>query len=892
MPEKDAAGREAPDRADAGVICGREGNGTGLPAGICRDPAGDESTIDGDMSDTSLKGFVEHITYRSDETGYTVLTLNVEGEDVTAVGVLPEVGEGETLECEGRYMTHPTYGEQFRIESFTVGTPEDAAAMERYLSSGLIKGIGKALAHRIVKRFGDDTFSIVEEQPERLAEISGISPRKAQEIASQIVEKKDQRDGILFLQKYGISNTLALRIYKAYGPEVYRIIRENPYRLADEMTGVGFRTADEIARHAGMKADSDFRVRSGILYTLQLSQGEGNIYLPEEVLLRRCAGLLGFDGEAGLPAYPEMPFPGDMNGAAISGVGAGAGAPGAADRYRELMEDSLRNLAVDRRIVVRQEEDQVRVYEARMYYMEVNCARMLTDLNVQFHPAQRQKGAAPERWQEAAGGLQKSVSGVQGRKKGRQECAQGGQEAAGGCQEYPPGVQGNPEVCVDGQTRRLITEMVMAGKTVLDEKQLQAVLMAESCGVMILTGGPGTGKTTTINTMIGMFEREGLKIALAAPTGRAARRMTEATGHEARTIHRLLEVSGDPEEGAVSFGRNTEEPLEEDVVIIDEMSMVDLPLLSSLLKAIPVGTRLIMVGDASQLPSVGPGSVLRDMIASRTIPTVTLTTIFRQARESDIVMNAHKINRGEHPDLGSRSRDFFFMRRDRAEDVVGLAIKLVRDNLPKYVGAPSSDIQVMTPMKKGLVGTIRLNQLMQHYLNPQSRAKREWQRGDTIFREGDRVMQIRNNYQKEWLVRGRYGAVTDQGTGVYNGDMGIVKEISPHTDLMTVEFDEHRCVEYEKGDLDELELAYAVTIHKAQGSEYPAVVIPMLRGPRMLMNRNLLYTAVTRAKKCVVIIGDPDVMNDMIDNTNEARRYTTLALRLKTCARSAEEEED
>lgn len=818
------------------------------------------------MSDTNLKGYVEHITYRSEETGYTVLTLSVDGDEVTAVGVLPEIGEGESLECEGRYTVHPTYGEQFRIESFTVGSPENAAAMERYLSSGLIKGIGKALAHRIVKRFGDGTFSVMENEPERLSEVNGISDRKAREIAAQIVEKKDQRDGILFLSKYGIPNALALRIYKAYGNEIFRIIRENPYRLADEMKGVGFRTADEIARRAGMQADSDFRVRSGILYALQLSQSDGSIYLPQEVLMKRCAQLLGFpleeDDPYGYPAEAFLPDaeadPADLRAAVqdmqtAAGSGAGgiltagmqAAVPGTGamqtagpgtggrplteqERVRDLLENGMRNLAVERKIVLKQEEGQVRVYEARMYFMELNCARMLNDLNVS-HSVDMKK------------------------------------------------------------IKALALSATKGSSAVLDEKQYQAVLMAARCGVLILTGGPGTGKTTTINTMISVFEAQGEKIALAAPTGRAAKRMTEATGHEARTIHRLLEVSGDPEQGSVAFGRNQEDPLEEDVVIIDEMSMVDLPLLNSLLKAVPVGTHLVMVGDANQLPSVGPGSVLRDMIASGVLPTVTLTTIFRQAQESDIVMNAHRINRGEHPLLSNKSRDFFFMKRDRAEDILGLAIKLVRDNLPKYVGASSADIQVMTPMKKGLVGTVRLNQLMQQYLNPESHLKKEWQRGETIFREGDRVMQIRNNYQKEWIVKGRYGAVIDQGTGVYNGDMGVVREISTYTDLMTVEFDEHRCVEYEKGELEELELAYAVTIHKAQGSEYPAVVIPMMRGPRMLMNRNLLYTAVTRARKCVVLIGDERVLYDMIDNTTEERRYTTLTLRLKTLAESGED---
>lgn len=860
------------------------------------------------MSDTTIKGFVEHITYRSEETGYTVLTLCADGEEVTAVGVLPEIGEGETIQCEGTFQVHATYGRQFRIREFSLSVPEDEASMERYLSSGLIKGIGKALAHRIVKRFGTETFDIIEKEPDRLAEVNGISEKKAREIYLQVCEKKDQRDGVLFLSRYGISNTLALRIWKAYGSEVYRIIRENPYRLADELRGVGFHMADEIARKAGMAVDSRFRVGSGILYTLQLAAGEGSLYLPKAVLLRRASSLLSMpipsqlpetSVQHGLPSafiqpgisqasvHPGLPQvsmqsalleediqPGAVcqpvtNSAEAAGQFAfrdveAAGtagekeedvrdpdslsdedffaglyperAPGREEireeeEHLELLEDCLRNLSADRKVIIRKEEGEERIYEPRAYYTELRTAKMLHDLNITY------KGT-------------------------------------------------------EADSRKRATEAARKTKTELDERQLEAVIRADSCGVLILTGGPGTGKTTTINTMIAMFEAEGLKIALAAPTGRAAKRMTEATGHDASTVHRLLEVSGDPEKGTVAFGKNDEEPLEQDVVVIDEMSMVDIYLMASLLKAVPVGTHLVLVGDASQLPSVGPGSVLRDMIHSKVLPTVTLTTVFRQAQESDIVMNAHRINKGEHPVIDNKSRDFFFLKRQRAEDIIGQAIHLVRDSLPKYVQADTADIQVMTPMKKGLVGTIRLNAVMQQALNPAGPRKREWARGDVVFREGDRVMQVRNNYQKEWTIRGRYGAVIDTGAGIYNGDMGVIRAIDPLTDLMTVEFDEHRCVDYEKSELDQLELSYAVTIHKAQGSEYPAVIIPMLRGPRMLMNRNLIYTAITRARKCVVLIGDPAVLDDMIDNTMQEKRYTTLALRLQECEEQKHQQEE
>ena len=839
------------------------------------------------MSDTTIKGFVEHITYRSEETGYTVLTLCADGEEVTAVGVLPEIGEGETIQCEGSFQVHATYGRQFRIREFSLSVPEDEASMERYLSSGLIKGIGKALAHRIVKRFGTETFDIIEKEPDRLAEVNGISEKKAREIYLQVCEKKDQRDGVLFLSRYGISNTLALRIWKAYGSEVYRIIRENPYRLADELRGVGFHMADEIARKAGMAVDSRFRVGSGILYTLQLAAGEGSLYLPKAVLLQRASRLLSMPIPSQITETPLQPEilqasmqqgrleEGTQPGAACPPVTSGAGAAcqavtngaGAAwereqdagipdslsdedffaglypesvpgsdeireeEEHLELLEDCLRNLSADRKVIIKKEEGEERIFEPRAYYTELRTAKMLHDLNITY------KGT-------------------------------------------------------EADSRRRALAAARKTKTELDERQLEAVIRADSCGVLILTGGPGTGKTTTINTMIAMFEAEGLKIALAAPTGRAAKRMTEATGHDASTVHRLLEVSGDPEKGTVAFGKNDEEPLEQDVVIIDEMSRVDIYLMASLLKAVPVGTHLVLVGDASQLPSVGPGSVLRDMIHSKILPTVTLTTVFRQAQESDIVMNAHRINKGEHPVIDNKSRDFFFLKRQRAEDIIGQAIHLVRDSLPKYVQEDTADIQVMTPMKKGLVGTIRLNAVMQQALNPAGPRKREWARGDVVFREGDRVMQVRNNYQKEWTIRGRYGAVIDTGAGIYNGDMGVIRAIDPLTDLMTVEFDEHRCVDYEKSELDQLELSYAVTIHKAQGSEYPAVIIPMLRGPRMLMNRNLIYTAITRARKCVVLIGDPAVLDDMIDNTMQEKRYTTLALRLQECEEQKHQQEE
>ena len=731
-----------------------------------------------------LEGYVDHIIYRNAENGYTVMVMLADQEEVTCVGVLSYIGEGEKLEAEGQYIAHPTYGEQFKIETYAVKPPEDEESVERYLGSGAIKGIGTALAARIVRHFHADTFRIIEEEPERLAEIKGISERKAREIAQQVYEKRDMRKAMIFLQQFGITTALAVKIFEKYGQRMYEVLQNNPYQLADDIHGVGFRIADEIARKAGVSADSEYRVKSAISYVLLQAGNEGHIYLPKELVQSRTAQLLG----VGL----------------------------------EDIEQYLMDLAVDRKIVVKQEKEQERVYSASSYYIEMSTARMLCDLNI--------TGEIDDQV------ILKKIAAIEKQ-----------------------------------------TEMY------LDEMQKKAVIEAVRCGLLIITGGPGTGKTTTINTLISYFESEGLQILLAAPTGRAAKRMTEATGVEAKTVHRLLEISGLSEEsGAVGgFGRNAQNPLEADVIIIDEMSMVDAYLMHALLDAVTVGTRLIMVGDMNQLPSVGPGSVLKDMIQSGCIPVVSLTRIFRQAQESDIVVNAHKINRGESVLLDNKSRDFFFLKRDDANVIISIVIQLVRDKMPRYVNAKMYDIQVLTPMRKGLLGVERLNKILQEYLNPPDRTKTEQEQNGVLFREGDKVMQVKNNYQLEWEIRGRYGIPMEKGLGIFNGDMGIIREINKQTERVTVEFDEQRMVEYPYSGLEELELAYAVTIHKSQGSEYPAVVIPLLSGPKMLMTRNLLYTAVTRAKQCVTLVGDPYAFNQMEANTVEQKRYTALADRIR-----------
>ena len=683
-----------------------------------------------------ITGYIDHIIFRNEENGYTVFQFHNENGEVTCVGKFPYIGDGEFLELEGEYVMHPSYGLQLQVTGHKVKEPEDRESIERYLGSGAVKGIGPALAGKIVAKFGEDTFRIMEEEPERLAEIKGISERKAREICVQVEEKKDLRQAMIYLQKYGISINLAVKIYQKYGLGIYSILEENPYRLADDIEGVGFKTADEIAFRIGIHTDSDFRIQSGIFYTLLQSVQEGHVYLEEKVL-------------------------------------------------------------------------------------SAKAAQMLKELNIRYEED-------------------------------------------------------------DSLIRKRIEKLEKQNESTLDERQREAVAEAVKNGIFILTGGPGTGKTTTINAMIRYFLSEGMDIRLAAPTGRAAKRMTETTGYEAQTIHRLLEVSGNPEEtGKGGFGRNQENPLETDVVIIDEMSMVDLPLMHALLSAVIPGTRLILVGDINQLPSVGPGKVLKDLIDSEVFPVMMLTRIFRQAQESDIVVNAHRINAGLEVRLDNKSRDFFFLKRQDADVIISVILTLIQKKLPRYVDAKMTDIQVLAPMKKGLLGVERLNRILQQYLNPPSPKKQEKEYGEKIFRVGDKVMQTKNNYQLEWEIATKYGLVVDKGIGVFNGDIGIVTAIHTYDETVEVEFDEKRKVKYPFKLLDELELAYAVTIHKSQGSEYPAVIIPLLSGPKQLYCRNLLYTAVTRAKKCVTLVGSDTVFQEMIRNVEEQKRNTSLSERIR-----------
>lgn len=737
----------------------------------------------------TVQGYIDHIIYRNEENGYTVLSLIVEGEELTCVGFFQYINEGETIKAVGRYTEHVSYGEQFKIESYETIVPTDAVAIERYLASGAIKGIGAALSARIVRRFGDDTLRIMQQEPERLAEIKGISERKAREIAAQMSEQEDMRKAMLFLQQYGIALALGIKIYQFYGQEMYRVFQENPYKMAEDIPGVGFKTADEIAARLGIHGNSEFRIRSGLLYVLSLAAGDGHVYLPKEILLARAEELLGVSSDE--------------------------------------MEKPMMDMAMEHKLTIKNEQREPGVmepvvYANQYYYLELNIARMLQELNI-ICPVDEKE-------------IQKRLDII----------------------------DKNSKIKLEGMQR-------------------QAVITAVQHGLMVLTGGPGTGKTTTINAIIRYFVSQGDDILLAAPTGRAAKRMTETTGYEASTIHRLLELNGGTQEigNNVHFERNAQNPLEADVIIIDETSMVDVHLMHALLSAIPVGTRLILVGDVNQLPSVGPGSVLEDIIRSECFSVVQLNKIFRQASESAIVVNAHKINKGEFVDLKVKTKDFMFLNYIDTNQIISIIRWLVQEKLPSHVDADIMDIQVLTPMRKGPLGAENLNEILQRYFNPPEDGKNEHIHGSHIFRQGDKVMQIKNDYQLEWEIRGKYDIPVEKGVGIFNGDMGIIRQINEFAENMTIEFDEGRFVEYSFKQLDELELAYAITIHKSQGSEYPAVVIPLLGGPKMLMSRNLLYTAVTRARKCVTMVGSEQTFDAMVQNRMEHNRYTSLDMRIR-----------
>lgn len=729
------------------------------------------------------KGYIEHIIFSNEENGYTVFVLSTDTEEITCVGTLHAVNEGERLFVKGEMVSHPVYGEQLKITHYEVIEPTGAEAVLRYLSGGAIKGIGEALAKRIVDMFGEDSFRVMEEEPELLVSVKGISERKAQEIAACVLERRDLRRIMMFASTYGISNNLAVKIYARYGGEAVGVVEENPYRLAEDIEGIGFKTADDIAMKLGLAVDSDYRCACGVVYTLLEAVSDGHTYLPMEELIGKSADLL------------EIP--------------------------PENVELMVQNLSMDRKIIIKTFDDEVRVYAKRYYFMELDVARKLIDMS-------------------------------------------------------------GPAMYDDGTVESVLRMLAKRDDIDADDIQIAAAKAAILNGVSVITGGPGTGKTTTINLILKYFEYENADIFLAAPTGRAAKRMTETTGYESSTIQRLLGLGKNGTlVGGYAYDKNEENPLEADAVVVDEMSMVDLPLMNALLHALCPGTRLIMVGDVNQLPSVGPGCVLKDIIDSEMFPTCKLTKIYRQDAASDIILNAHMVNEGRVPDVKKKSNDFFFLERDDVNVVLKHMVQLITEKLPSYVDARPFDIQILTPMRKGPLGAVSLNPVLQKYLNPPAPSKKEKEVIGGIFREGDKVMQIRNNYQLEWEIRGNYGITYERGLGVFNGDVGVVGTINDYSQTMEVIFEENHVVEYPFSALDELELAYAVTIHKSQGSEYPAVLIPLLSGPKMLMNRNLLYTALTRAKKSVVILGKTSVFSQMVENADARKRYSSLADAIK-----------
>ena len=735
----------------------------------------------------TFKGYIKHFIFQKEENGYGVFDFVTEGKTITCKGTVQGYSEGETVEITGEYEIHPIYNKQFRISTIKAVAMEDKVAIERYLGSGAIKGVGEALAARIVEKFGDDTFRIAQEEPERLSEVKGISIRKAQEIAGQLAEKRDLREAMLYLHSLGITENLANKIYQKYGTQLYMIIRENPYKLSEDIEGVGFKIADDIAMKSGIRVDSDYRVRSGLIHTLLQTTYEGHCYFPKEELIQKVVDML--------------------------------------EVSREIVENQLLSLAIDKKVILKNGTGGERVYAGSYYYEEMKCATKLLELREAYeHPSMQYS-----------------------------------------------------EQKMDEILQEIESDMEMH----LDELQRDALVSCVRNGVFLLSGGPGTGKTTTINAIIRFFLAENMEVLLAAPTGRAAKRMTETTGCEAKTIHRLLEIGGDfSEENKSLFGRNEDNPLEADVIIIDEVSMLDLHLLNALLRAIPLGVKLIFVGDVDQLSSVGPGQVLHDLMQSNCFPCVMLKNIFRQAKESHIVSYAHKINHGENIDFTQKYEDFFLLEKDNPEIIYNYIEHLMKNSIPKKFQIDVMSTQILTPMRKGVLGVETLNKIMQERLNPPDAKKQEHEYGNTIFRVGDKVMQIRNNYQLEWEITGKYNLPQETGTGVFNGDVGKIVEINEYFKEMTILFDDGRKVDYPFSALEELELAYAITIHKAQGSEYPVIIMPVLTGNQLLLNRNLFYTGVTRARECVILLGSSRIFHEMIQNNRVQKRYTSLGERL------------
>ncbi|EPB9402510.1 SF1B family DNA helicase RecD2 [Clostridium perfringens] len=731
----------------------------------------------------ALNGIVESIVFKSSDTGYTVIKFRENNIIHTAVGVLPHVKEGQNLKITGSWVNHSQFGKQFKVEECEEILPTSKDGIEKYLSSGIIQGIGPVTAKKIVNKFGEDTLNILDNNIERLKEIEGIGKKKLETIIESYREQRELKNITIFLQTHGLSVNQCLKIYKKYGASSVDTVKNNPYILCDEISGIGFKTSDKIARSLGIEIDSPFRIQSGIRYVINEFCANGHTFMPKDELIKEASNVLTLSGD--------------------------------------IIEENIKNAALDRKIKLEKVNDKEGVFTIPNYYCELGITNRILTL---------------------------AISNFQ-------------------------------DISVD--VDHLILQFEKKNNITFAESQKDAIISAFQNGIEIITGGPGTGKTTIIKCIIEIFETCGLKVLLGAPTGRAAKRMSESTGKEATTIHRMLDMGVFEKEENVFVTNAEEHSLEADVVIIDEASMIDITLMNALLKSIKVGTRLIIVGDVDQLPSVGAGNVLNDFIESGFTKVVRLKEIFRQGKESMIVVNAHKINKGEMPKLNEKGTDFFFIRNDIQEGILNTIIDLINTRLPKFNSNwdKLKSIQVLVPMKKGVLGVTNLNERIQNVLNPKAPYKKEKEFRSMVFREGDKVMQIKNNYSLKWTRIAGKGE--HEGLGVFNGDMGFIESIDLEGKKLSIIFDDERRVIYDFMYLDELDLAYAITIHKSQGSEFPVVIIPAYMGAPLLMNRNLLYTGITRAKEMVVVVGIPKALKYMVDNTRSMERYSSLNWRIK-----------
>ncbi|PWW85773.1 ATP-dependent RecD-like DNA helicase [Clostridium perfringens] len=731
----------------------------------------------------ALNGIVESIVFKSSDTGYTVIKFRENNIIHTAVGVLPHVKEGQNLKITGSWVNHSQFGKQFKVEECEEILPTSKDGIEKYLSSGIIQGIGPVTAKKIVNKFGEDTLNILDNNIERLKEIEGIGKKKLETIIESYREQRELKNITIFLQTHGLSVNQCLKIYKKYGASSVDTVKNNPYILCDEISGIGFKTSDKIARSLGIEIDSPFRIQSGIRYVINEFCANGHTFMPKDELIKEASNVLTVSGD--------------------------------------IIEENIKNAALDRKIKLERVNDKEGVFTIPNYYCELGITNRILTL---------------------------AISNFQ-------------------------------DISVD--VDHLILQFEKKNNITFAESQKDAIISAFQNGIEIITGGPGTGKTTIIKCIIEIFETCGLKVLLGAPTGRAAKRMSESTGKEATTIHRMLDMGVFEKEESVFVTNAEEHSLEADVVIIDEASMIDITLMNALLKSIKVGTRLIIVGDVDQLPSVGAGNVLNDFIESGFTKVVRLKEIFRQGKESMIVVNAHKINKGEMPKLNEKGTDFFFIRNDIQEGILNTIIDLINTRLPKFNSNwdKLKSIQVLVPMKKGVLGVTNLNERIQNVLNPKAPYKKEKEFRSMVFREGDKVMQIKNNYSLKWTRIAGKGE--HEGLGVFNGDMGFIESIDLEGKKLSIIFDDERRVIYDFMYLDELDLAYAITIHKSQGSEFPVVIIPAYMGAPLLMNRNLLYTGITRAKEMVVVVGIPKALKYMVDNTRSMERYSSLNWRIK-----------